>query len=361
MELLLVSDVRYPYDSLLAFAIDAFVTAGLTQSQSAEAAALLLQSDLRGIASHGLGRLAGYVSRLQRGFDRADAEVEVVRESPVTLALDGHLGLGLLVGPEAMRRTIAKAKGQGVCMTTVRNSNHFGIAGNYALMAAREGLGGLAMTNSSRVVVPLFGRTTRLGTNPIAFAVPTSAEPFVLDMSTSTVAWGKIEIARRAGLPIPDGWGVDDEGRTTTDPHQVVGLTPLGGTRERSGHKGYGLGLMVEILTGPLSGGVWSNHVNRQFEQTFPPSTGHFFMAWRIDAFREPEEFIAAMDQMVQELRETPVADDAPGPVLVPGDPEVAAERDNRENGIPVAPGLARELAKMAERIGIDHPFQVGV
>ena len=350
-------DARFPYDTLLDFAIDALAAAGLGRDKAAATSELLLRADLRGIASHGLGRLDVYVSRLQKGFNRADAEVEVLRETPVTLALDGHLGLGLLVGPEAMRRTIAKAAQNGLCMTTVRNSNHFGIAGNYAMMAVEAGLCGLAMTNSSRVVVPLFGRTNRLGTNPIAFAAPTSGEPFVLDMSTSTVAWGKSEIARRAGLPIPEGWGVDDEGRTTTDPGQVVGLTPLGGTRERSGHKGYGLGLLVEILTGPLSGGVWSNHVARAWEQKEPPGTGHFFMAWQIEAFRDRDEFIAAMDQMVAELRETPIADDAPGPVLVPGDPEVEAARCNREQGIPVAPGLVRELVALAERIGIDHPF----
>ncbi len=352
-----MTDIRYPYDSLLAFAVEAFTCAGLRDEQAAQAADLLLRADLRGIASHGLGRLAGYVSRLQRGFDRADVQLEVVRETPATLALDGHLGFGLLIAPEAMRRTIDKAKANGLCMTTVRNSNHFGIAGSYALMAAEEGLGGMAMTNASRVVVPAQGRITRMGTNPIAFSVPTSGKPFVLDMSTSTVAWGKIEIARRAGLPIPEGWGVDVDGRPTTDPHQVVGLTPLGGTRERSGHKGYGLGLMVEILTGPLSGGVWSNHVNRAFEQAEPPGTGHFFMAWRIDAFREPEAFIAAMDEMVRELRETPVADGAPGPVLVPGDPEIVAEQRNLAEGIPVAPGLVRELVEMAGHLGIRHPF----
>jgi L-2-hydroxycarboxylate dehydrogenase (NAD+) len=349
--------MRYPYHSLLVFATEAFASAGLRDDQAAQAADLLLRADLRGIASHGLGRLAGYVSRLQRGFDRADVELEVVRETPATLALDGHLGLGLLIGPDAMRRTIDKAKANGLCMTTVRNSNHFGIAGSYPLMAVEEGLGGMAMTNSSRVVVPAHGRVTRMGTNPIAFAVPTSAEPFVLDMSTSTVAWGKIEIARRAGLPIPEGWGVDVDGHPTTDPHKVVGLTPLGGTRERSAHKGYGLGLMVEILTGPLSGGVWSNHVNRAFEQTEPPGTGHFFMAWRIDAFREREAFIASMDEMVRELRETPVSDGAPGSVLVPGDPEVMAEQRNLAEGIPVATGLVLELVDMAERIGIRHPF----
>jgi LDH2 family malate/lactate/ureidoglycolate dehydrogenase len=352
-----VTDTRYPYKTLHAFAVDCFRVVGLTDDQACRATDTLLVSDLRGVASHGLGRLAGYVDRVQSGFDNPNATLETVRESPVSLALDANLGLGPLVGPEAMRRTIAKAKASGICMTTVRRSNHFGIAGTYARMAAEEGLGGLAMTNATRLVVPTNGKVPRFGTNPIGFAVPTSGEPFVLDMSTSTVPWGKIEIARRAGLPIPAGWGVDAEGRSTTDPNLVKALTPLGGTKEMCGYKGYGLALLVETLAGPLSGNVWSNHVNRPKEQVEPPGTGHFFMAWRIDLFREPDEFRAEMDEMCRELRETPAADDAGGPVLVPGDPEIEAERRNRSEGVPVAPGLVLELKALAERIGIAHPF----
>jgi LDH2 family malate/lactate/ureidoglycolate dehydrogenase len=352
-----VTDARYPYDTLHAFVTAAFIEAGLTDDQARQATDTLLVSDLRGVASHGLGRLAGYIDRIHAGFDNPNAPLEVIRETPVSLALDANLGLGPLVGPEAMRRTIAKAQEAGLCMTTVRRSNHFGIAGTYARMAAEEGLGGLAMTNATRLVVPTNGKSPRFGTNPIAFAVPTACDPFVLDMSTSTVPWGKIEIARRAGLPIPAGWGVDADGRTTTDPNLVKALTPLGGTKEMCGHKGYGMAMMVEILAGPLSGNVWSNHVNRPKEQQLPPGTGHFFMAWRIDLFRDPDEFKADMDLICRELHETPAADDASGPVLVPGDPEIEAERRNREEGVPVAPGLVLELRAFAERLGIDHPF----
>ncbi len=352
-----MSDKRYPYDTLHEFAIDCLVAAGLTESQARQSVDLLLLADLRGVASHGLGRLGMYVNRICSGFDNPNADLEVLRETPVSLSLDGNLGFGLLIGPEAMRRTIAKAKESGVCMTTVRRSNHFGIAGTYACMAAAEGLGGMAATNSTRLVVPTNAREPRLGTDPLAFAVPTSGDPFVLDMSTSTVAWGKIEIARRAGLPIPEGWAVDADGRPTTDPHQVKGLTPLGGTRDGSGHKGYGLGMMVEILTGPLGGNVWSAHVDRAWEQKEPPGTGHFFMAWRVDLFRDLDEFKADMDAICRELRETPRADDAGGPVLVPGDPEAVSERRNRVEGIPVAPGLVQELREVAERLDVAHPF----
>lgn len=352
-----MSDSRYPYDTLHAFAVDCLVAAGLTDDQARSAIDVLLLADLRGVASHGLGRLNMYVTRICGGFENPNADLDVIRESPVTLALDGNLGFGLLIGPEAMRRTIAKAKESGICMTTVRRSNHYGIAGTYARMAAEEGLGGMSMTNATRLVVPTNGKEPRYGTNPIGFAVPTSGDPFVLDMATSTVPWGKIEIARRAGLPIPPGWGVDADGRSTTDPEQVKALTPLGGTNEMCGHKGYGMAMLVEVLAGPLGGNVWSNHVARPKEQDTPPGTGHFFMAWRIDLFRDPDEFTAEMDLMCRELRETPTADDACGPVLVPGDPELEAERRNRAEGIPVAPGLVLELREVADRLGVAHPF----
>lgn len=352
-----MSDVRYPYDTLHAFAAASFRAAGLTDDQARRATDTLLVSDLRGVASHGLGRLEGYIERIRCGFDNPNAPLETIRETPVSLALDANLGLGPLVGPEAMGRTIAKAQESGICMTTVRRSNHFGIAGTYARMAAEAGLGGLAMTNATRLVVPTNGKVPRYGTNPLGFAVPTNGDPFVLDMSTSTVPWGKIEIARRAGLPIPLGWGVDAEGRPTTDPSQVKALTPLGGTKEMCGHKGYGMAMLVEILAGPLGGNVWSNHVARPKEQASPPGTGHFFMAWRIDLFRDPDEFKADIDLICRELRETPVADDASGPVLVPGDPELEAERRNRAEGVPVAPGLVLELRALAERLGVQNPF----
>lgn len=350
---------RFEYERVLAFVVDALTTAGLTANQATGAAEMLVKADLRGVASHGLGRLTWYVRRLQNGLEDPNAQLTIDRESPATLALDANHGMGLLAGPEAMRMTIERAKTSGICLTTVRRSNHFGIAGTYAVMATDEGLGGMAMTNASRLVVPMFGREPRLGTNPIAFAVPTSGGPFVLDMSTSTVAWGKIEIARRAGLPIPQGWAVDADGSSTTDPHQVKWLTPLGGTRELAGHKGYGLALMVDILCGPLGGNAWSNRIARPMEQTEPTGTGHTFMAWRIDAFRDPDEFRADIDEMIRELRETPLAEDAPGPVLIPGDPEAEAERRNLVEGIPVSPGLRLELHELAKDLGIDDPWRV--
>ncbi|MGB3328419.1 MAG: Ldh family oxidoreductase [Thermomicrobiales bacterium] len=355
---------RFAHDGVIAFVADAFVAVGLDAGAARDAAEFLTLADLRGVESHGVARLPGYISRLQAGLIDAHAELSVVQEWPSTLALDAHNGLGLTMGRQAMVRTIAKAEESGICLTTVRNSNHFGIAGSYALMAAEHGLGGMAMTNASRLVVPMFSRAPMLGTNPIAFAVPTgSGRPFILDMSTSTVAWGKIEIARRAGLPIPAGWALDKAGHPTTDPAAVAGLMPLGGPREQSGHKGYGLGMMVEVLTAMLAGSAWSYDIGRTTSTagySSPGGIGHCFLAWRIDAFRDPVEFQAAMDAMIAELRAAPVAEDVVADcVMVPGDPEAESERVNRSDGTPVRAEVLAELAEMAQTVGIlplEHP-----
>jgi len=348
---------RFPQAQVHQFGADLLTAAGMAEEDAEAAVAHLLIADLRGVESHGMARMPTYVSRLQRGLIDPHAEVSIERELTSTLALNGNNALGLLVGPEAMRRTIVKAQESGICLTTVRGSNHFGIAGAYAVMATEAGLGGMAMTNAGRLVVPANGAQPMLGTNPLAFAVPTGGgRPLVVDMSTSTVAWGKIEIARRAGVPIPAGWAIDAEGLGTTDPHKVKGLTGLGGTLEGGSHKGYGLSLMVETLCGPLAGNLWGNRIAQSTSTGAQPGIGHMFMAWRIDAFREMDLFLADMDEMIAELRACP-----PNPhtgahdVLIPGDPEAEAEARNRKLGIPIQPPVLDELAAAAESVGI--PF----
>ena len=347
--------VRFDQEAVTAFVAEALARGGIAPDDARRAAELLLLADLRGVESHGVARLSGYVRRLRAGLIDPEAKVTVVHELASTLALDANNALGLLAGQEAMERTIAKAEASGICLTTVRRSNHFGIAGSYAMMAARRGLGGMAMTNASRLVVPMFAKGPMLGTNPMAFAVPTgNGRPLVLDMSTSTVAWGKIEIARRAGLPIPAGWAVDGDGRPTTDPAQVKGLTGLGGDRVMSGHKGFGLGMMVEVLCSVLAGSTWSYDIGRSTELSYGAGIGHMFLAWRIDAFRDPDEFAAQMDAIIDEVHRAPVADGALSDhVLVPGDPEADAEAENARLGIPVRPEVLTELAELAQEVGI--------
>ncbi len=340
---------------LAVFIRTAFEAAGLTPAEAEAAATPLVIADLRGVESHGVARLPGFLRRLSQGLIDPHARLTVDRETPSTLALCANNGLGLIVAVDAMERCIAKADTTGICLTTVRQSNHFGIAGTYAAMAAEKNMGGMAMTNASRLVVPTFARSPMLGTNPLAFAVPTgSGRPLVLDMSTSTVAWGKIEIARRAGLPIPEGWAFDEEGRPTTVADDVKGLAPLGGTRISSGHKGYGLSVMVDVLCGPLSGNPWSFEIAPSFSTGMSPGIGHFFMAWRIDAFRDLAEFTADIDSMLDDLRSAPVGESQPSDrVLVPGDPEAEAEAENRRLGIPIKDEVIAELRTAVEPLGI--------
>ena len=199
-----------------------------------------------------------------------------------------------------------------------------------------------------------------LGTNPLAFAVPTGGLPFCLDMSTATVAFGKIEMARRAGIPIPSGWGLDGDGRETTDPQATQGLTPLGGSIETGGHKGYGLGLMVEIFCSHLAMNAWSHEIGASYDSDAPTEgTGHAFIAWRIDAFRDLDAFKHDMDDMIDTLRGSQVSDDHPGKqVLIPGDPESEAEERNRRLGIPVRRTVLRQMSEVAEECGVRFPFE---
>ena len=349
---------RIRHETLLAFVVQAFVVLGVPPAAAEEAAGVLLLADVRGVESHGLARLPSYANRIRKGLVATDAPLTVIRETAATLALDASNGLGLVQAPRAMERCIAKADESGLCVAMVRGSNHFGIAGAYALQAAKRGLGGMAMTNASPLVVPTFGARPMLGTNPIAFAVPTGPRatdpPLVLDMATSAVAWGKIEVARRNGEEIPLGWAVDEVGNPTTDPFAARWLTPLGGDRPTSGHKGYGLATMVDVLCGPLAGANWSAHVSGSRGPDVPAGIGHFFVAWRIDAFRDPAEFYLDLASMLADLRSSPpaVGHEATG-VIVPGDPELAAEAVSRDLGVPVSISVLRDLAHLADELGL--------
>ncbi|HET9017583.1 MAG TPA: Ldh family oxidoreductase [Thermomicrobiaceae bacterium] len=340
------------------FCADVLTKFGLEPEDAAISAKVLLASDLRGIDSHGVPRMPMYTNRLREGAVNLHPNFRVVAETPATIAFDADNGMGHPAAYRAMKRCIEKAKETGLCMATVRRSNHFGIAGFYAMMALEEGLCGMAMTNATPLVVPTFAKEPYLSTAPIAIAIPAGKErPIVIDMATSTVAWGKVEIARREEKPLPAGWALDREGRDTTDPEAAVSLTPLGWSRELGSHKGYGLALFVEVLCGQLAGAAWSRYVSGS--RTVPPrpaNIGHAFMAWRIDAFRPEEEFRAEMDQMLGELRAAePIA--GHDRVYVPGDPEDIALADRLERGIPVHPKVVDQLRALGEETGVPAPF----
>src|SRR6266436_563331 len=248
-------------DYLKTFCTQVFMHFSISEADARQAAEVLAKSDLRGIDSHGVARLHTYFDMLELGRINPKPNIKIVREKASVATVDGDNGLGLVVGPRANEIAMEKAETVGSGWVSVRNTNHYGIAGYYPLKALDRDLIGWAMTNSTKLVAPLWGAERMLGTNPIAIGFPGMEEPaIVIDMATSAAAYGKIEIARRRGEPIPEGWAVDSEGRDTTDPHAMVNggaLLPLGSDRERGGHKGYGLAIMVDVLCGVLSGANW--------------------------------------------------------------------------------------------------------
>lgn len=353
------ADNRIAPADLEAFVAAVFRNLGVPEERAARAAQTLILSDVRGVTSHGVARMEMYVSQITSGAIDPTVGMTLVRESGATAVFDANHGLALALAPEAMDVCIAKALDIGVGMVTVHHSTHFGIAGGYAMQAAAQGLGGLAMTNSGPLAPPTGGRIPMLGTNPIGFAVPGGAgqPPFVLDMATTAIAYGKLENARRANKPLAPGLVVDKDGAPTTDPYVAQFLMPLGGEQATSGYKGYGLAVMVDVLCGPLASAMWGTHLASVMRTGVKANLGHAFMAWRIDAFRDPEEFARDVQMMLAELRATPPAPgyEATG-VLAPGDPELAATIVNQRDGIALHPTVWAELEAIAQRTGTPLP-----
>ncbi|GGF25847.1 malate dehydrogenase [Aliidongia dinghuensis] len=323
---------------------------------------IMLWADLAGIDSHGAGMMQLYHRLREQEKLTFRPEIRVVRENPATALVDGGGGLGHVPSVRAMDLACDKAATIGVGVAAVRNSHHYGAAGAYAERASDRGLIGIAMTAVARPsVVPLYGADAMFGTNPIAFAAPAKRNPpFLLDMATSTAALGKITIASRVGKPIPDGWAVDPDGRSITDPDAALShrrLTPLGSTRAMGGHKGYGLAMMVEVLCTTLSGAQFGALRERRDPDAARHDVGHFFLAIDPDAFREEGAFEADLDEMIDALRATRAADPAE-PVQVAGDPEVRARAERQRNGIPLSARLAQELRDIATAAGA--PILIG-
>jgi LDH2 family malate/lactate/ureidoglycolate dehydrogenase len=360
-----VDEIRYfPAERLRQFSTRVFEHFGVPPTDAARAADVLAASDLRGIESHGVARLHTYFDMLTLGRINPRPNIRVVRELPATATVDGDNGLGLVVGPAANEIAMSKADAVGAAVVSVRNTNHFGIAGYYPLQALDRGLIGWAMTNSTALVAPLWGAERMLGTNPIAIAFPAGEEPpVVIDLATSATAYGKIEIALRKGKPIPTGWAVDRDGKPADRPEQMIeggALLPLGSTREAGGHKGYCLAALVDILSCVLSGANWGPFAPpfalRQAipERSVGQGIGHAFGAMRIDGFADPAEFRRQMDDWIRTFRATRPAPDTAG-VVIPGDPERAAESERRITGIPLLPTVVADLRDIAAKTGI--PF----
>ncbi len=357
-------DDAFAWERLHEFTTRVFRHAGVPEADARLAADVLSAADLRGIDSHGVARLSTYFDLLEAGRINPRPRLQVVRETASTATVDGDNGLGLVIGPRSNDIAMDKAETAGSGWVSVRNTNHFGIAGYYPLRALERGMIGWAMTNSSRLVAPLWGAQRMLGTNPIAIAFPGHEEPpIVIDMATPVVPLGKIEIAKRRGERIPLGWAVDAEGQPTDDPDRLLNggsLLPLGSDREHGGHKGYCLGMMVDVLCAVLSGANWGPFappfmLRQQIpERSVGKGIGHFFGAMRIEGFIDALEFKRQIDDLVRTFRATRPAPGTGGP-MIPGDPERAAESVRRNGGIPLVGAVAEDLRGIARRTGV--PF----
>jgi L-2-hydroxycarboxylate dehydrogenase (NAD+) len=341
------------------FIVRALRAVGVGESDARDVADVLVAADVRGVESHGIARLETfYVRRLEAGVVNARPEYTLICDRPTQFAMDAGNGLGHPAGIFAMRKIVEKAHDNGLAFGTVRNSNHYGIAAYYAMMGLDHGLIGLSMTNSTHLAVPTFGRKKTQGTNPIAVAIPANGHPpFVLDMATTAVTFGRLEVSERKGKPLKHGWAVDAEGRETLDPTTAMttgALLPLGGYGTgNGGHKGYGLGALVEILCGVLSGGMFGTELGLDERGLHGGTVGHFFAAFRIDALRDGDAF---QRDLARELRTFEESAPAPGAerVITPGEPERENTERYRLEGVPIDPKVWQQIDAMADRLGIE-------
>lgn len=335
---------------------------GCPAADAATAAKALVAADARGIDSHGVARLSGYVRLWEAKRVNATPNVRVVHESPSTAVVDGDAALGLVAAPFAMQVAIDKATSCGTGWVSVKNSNHFGIAGYHAMLALPQDMIGIAMTNASALVAPTFSTERMLGTNPIAVAIPAGTEPaFVADFATTTAANGKLEILQRKNADTPLGWVQTKEGNASTNANELKtggSLLPLGSDREHSSHKGYALGSIVDIFSAVLSGANYGPWVPPfpayvPMPENMPgEGIGHFFGAMRIDAFRTAAEFKSNMDNWIQRFRSAKtVAGEEK--VLIPGDPEREMEMERMKNGIPVLNMVVEDLQKTGAKFSV--------
>jgi L-2-hydroxycarboxylate dehydrogenase (NAD+) len=352
----------FTFQHLSTFTKNIFLAIGCSEKEAAIATETLLSADLRGVDSHGVARLSGYVRLWEAQRVNAKPDIKIIHETPSTAVVDGDAGLGLVVAPFAMQVAIDKAKNVGTGWVSVQNSNHYGIAGYHAMMALPHDMIGIAMTNASALVAPTFSKQKMLGTNPIAVAIPAGDEqPFVADFATTTAANGKLEILQRKNKPVPKGWVQTIDGNESLNANELKdggALLPLGGNREGSSHKGYMLGSIVDIFSGVLSGANFGPWVP-PFPAYIPmplnmpgKGIGHFFGAMRIDAFRPSEDFKKDMDQWIQAFKNaTPISENEK--VIIPGEPEILIEKERRANGIPLQNSVLEDLKSLAIKFNV--------
>lgn len=344
------------------FTENVFLRIGCPVTDAKLAADVLLRSDLRGIDSHGVARLSGYVRLWEKKRINTLPVVKIVHETATTATVDGDGGLGLVIAPFAMKIAIEKAQTYGSGWVAVKNSNHFGIAGYHALMAVEQEMIGISMTNASPLVAPTYASERLLGTNPMCYAFPAGKyPPVVVDMATAAAANGKLEIAQRANQPIPEGWVQDKDGKASINPHQLKeggSLLPLGSDKDHGSHKGYGLSATVDILSAVLSGANYGPWVPPFVAFLEPPTDpvgagiGHFFGAMRVDGFRPAQDFKDHLDNWIERFKSAETVDPEKS-VIIPGEPEYAFEKERKQNGIPLIDAVVNDLNELALKLGI--------
>lgn len=337
---------------------------GCSEEHAALATDVLIKSDLRGIDSHGVARLSGYVRLWEKKRINATPEIKIVHETPTTATVDGDAGLGLVVAPFAMKLAIEKAEKYGSGWVAVKNSNHFGIAGYHSLMAVEKDMIGISMTNASPLVAPTYANERLLGTNPMCYAFPAGKyPPVIVDMATAAAANGKLEIAQRANKNVPEGWIQDKEGNSSIDPSELKNggsLLPLGSDKDHGSHKGYGLSATVDILSAVLSGanyGPWVPPFVAFLEPSANPvgeGLGHFFGAMRVDGFRPAQDFKDHLDNWIERFKSAKTID-TNKKVIIPGEPEYDFEQERKVSGIPIIDVVVNDLNELATKLGIEN------
>ncbi len=354
--------ITFPEAQLRTFTYSVFKKIGCSDEHAELATDVLIKSDLRGIDSHGVARLSGYVRLWEKNRINATPNIRVIHETPTTATVDGDGGLGLVVAPFAMKVAIEKAEKYGSGWVAVKNSNHFGIAGYHALMAVEKEMIGISMTNASPLVAPTYANERLLGTNPMCYAFPAGKyPPVIVDMATAAAANGKLEIAQRANKDVPNGWIQDKDGLSSTNPSELKSggaLLPLGSDKDHGSHKGYGLGATVDILSAVLSGANYGPWVPPFVSFLEPPTDpvgegiGHFLGAMRVDGFRPVEDFKSHLDNWIERFKSAKTIDPNKK-VIIPGEPEYHFEKERKVSGIPIIDVVVKDLNELAIKLEI--------
>lgn len=345
------------------FTYNVFKKIGCSDAHANLATDVLIKSDLRGIDSHGVARLSGYVRLWEKGRINATPKLKIVHETPTTATVDGDGGLGLIVAPFAMQVAIEKAEKYGSGWVSVKNSNHFGIASYHALMAIEKEMIGISMTNASPLVAPTYANERLLGTNPMCYAFPAGKyPPVIVDMATAAAANGKLEIAQRENKSVPTGWVQDADGNPSTNPNELKNggsLLPLGSDKDHGSHKGFGLSATVDILSAVLSGANYGPWVPPFVAFLEPPTDpvgegiGHFLGAMRVDGFRPAQDFKDHLDNWIERFKSAKTIDPAKK-VIIPGEPEHNFEQERKISGIPIIDAVVKDLNELAAKLEIE-------